>query len=225
MADISKSLKLSFTSEKNVTQDDIVNEANVMWKYVKLKIKADYNGWKEDGGAALMKEMQTRHREFCTSYPVVNRYMCMMGQYNTKAFKMWIMRIAKHPWKTEDEYIEAQADYIAKLYLANNPRASKTNVANVKANTYKLLMDEHKSFKSLAEETEKVVTKNEKLLSEKNADELYYFVKNNATDAISGNATRGEGIRVESDIIGQVFVLPTAGTTRTIEFTADELLL
>jgi hypothetical protein len=169
--------KITITNEKDVTPKDIVDEACVMWKKIYSAIKSDPRGWENDNGETIMKNIRSEHREFSTSYPIVVRYMCQMGQFDKHAFELWIRKIQMHPWKSESEYVEAHADYIRRLYIAKNPRASKKEIDNVKLNAYNLLTQEHDLFKTKANELEKKVTENEKFLSECNNDELYYFMK------------------------------------------------
>lgn len=167
--DPTKAFNVKLTSEKEVTIDDVVNEANQMWKEVRrrnLRID-DY-----DATDTLMKDMFRVHPAFCKAYPVVNRYMCQMGQYNSKAFKMWLTKIKMHPWKTEEEYLEAQVDYIVKLFLAGKPRANKTEVNNLRANVRHFLSHEHNEFKKCADDSEKKVNDREEQLERKNASEL-----------------------------------------------------
>lgn len=163
-------LKLAFTSEKEVTVDDIVNEGDAMYKYVKTRFG-------KCTSEQLHKEITQAHPQFSKSYPLVVRYMCDMKQYSSRALRLWINKIKNTPWKSEVEYIEAQADYVYKLVCDKNPRASETDKRAVKQNLRKLLMKEHDDFKNSAKIAEKTVSAREDALNDRNMDELYLFLQ------------------------------------------------
>jgi len=182
-------LKLAFTSEREVTIDEIVNEGDAMYKYVKSrfgKISAE----------ALNAEVARDHPQFTKSYPLVTRYMCDMKQYSTRALRQWLMRIKEAPWKSEEDYIEAQADYVYKLVCAKNPRGSTTDKKTVKENLRKLLMAEHNEFKECAGNAEKTVTAREQMLEDRNTDELYLLMSKFSMEDLASIGT----FRVETDL-------------------------
>jgi hypothetical protein len=166
-------LKVKLTSEKEVSIDDLVNEANDIWKYAKARrLKFGDSA----GAERLMADVQAKHPQFCHSYPIVNRYICEMQQYSTKAFRMWLMKIKEHPWKGENEYLDAQADYIVMLYKVKAPRANMTQVNQFRAQIRALLQVEHEKFKHYVNEFDKEVSAEESVLKKKNANELHKFV-------------------------------------------------
>lgn len=165
-------LKLKFTSEKTVSIDYVVSEANSIWRETK-KRKITFGD--VDSAEALMREMQNTHPEFCKSYPIVNRYICQMQEYSAKAFRLWLKKIEQKPWKTEAEYLDAQADYVTILFKIKKPRANKTEINNIRTNIRAMLQKEHDTFKNYAQEFSKEVTEEEKILAEKNAAELREF--------------------------------------------------
>ncbi len=182
-------LKLAFTSEREVTIDEIVSEGDAMYKYVKTRFG-------KISAQALNAEIARDHPQFTKSYPLVTRYMCDMKQYSTRALKLWLIHIKENPWKTEASYIEAQADYVYKLVCAKNPRASETEKRAVKSNLRKLLMAEHEEFKECATGSEKAVTEREEMLRDRNVDELAAFLsKFDAKDLLSIGT-----VRIETDL-------------------------
>lgn len=186
-------LKVKLTSEKEVTIDDLVNEANAIWKYARArKLKIGDSA----GAEKLMNDVQAKHPQFCHSYPIVNRYICEMQQYSAKAFRMWLMKIKEHPWKGENEYLDAQADYITMLLRVAQPRANKTYINNFRAQIRALLQIEHEKFKHYVSEFDKEVTAEESILKGRNADELHKFV----TAAGQKGMSLAETIRVAADV-------------------------
>ena len=214
-------LKLSITSG-NVTIDFIVTEANQMWKEMK---RSGIKFGDVDASEKLMSEVTKRHPDFCKSYPIVCRYICQMQEYDSRAFRRWLNKIKEHPWKTESEYLDAQADYVVILFKVKKPRSNRTEINNLRTNIRSMLEREHQQFKKYATEFEKEVVCEENIYKEKNIDELQAFAKLAGAEGIS----LAETFRSESDISSVAFdvekIIAEWETPIThLEFTADDLL-
>lgn len=216
-------LKLALSSEKNVSIDFIVNEATQMWRDVRgRKIKFG----DADAAENLMQCMQREHPEFCKSYPIVNRYMCQMQEFDKKTFKHWLMKIKNHPWLTEDGYIDAQVDYVTMLFKARKPRANTTEISNIRTNIRAILQREHAMFKHYAQEFNNEVTAEETNLRARNADELYKFAQIAGVVGLS----KAETTRVESDLAASTTatgvdeLVANITSDTVIDFSADDLL-
>lgn len=185
-----ESLKVSITSEKEVTVDFIVAEATAIWREMRA-----FSGSIEEGS----QKSREKHPEFCKSYPIVHRYICEMKLYDAKVFRRWLLAIKERPWKTEDAYIEAQADYVTRLYAMQNPRAKKATITEFRSATYKTLLREHEDFKKTVADVYEEVTANEKQRAAKNLSELYDYIRANS---ISGADLEGL-LRVETDLCAE----------------------
>ncbi len=216
---ITNKLKLSVTSEKNVTIDDLVREAGIIWKDVRRR---KLNVGKTDETTALLKEIQTKYRQFCTAYPIVVRYMCQMQEYDSQTFRLWLGKIQLHPWKTTEEYIDAQTDYVVRLFRSRKPRSNNTEVGNLRTNIKILLTQEHNAIKKSAEEGEATVTKNEKYLHDRNADELFEFASNISQEGMQ----KAETYQVITDMIAteKINLDDLIGVSYITDITADDLL-
>jgi hypothetical protein len=209
-------LTLKITSEKEVTIDFIVKEADVIWKEMKACNSDD-----------VVNILQAKHPEFYKAYPIVFRYICQIKQYSSKAFRLWLGKIKQNPWKTEMEYLDAQADYATILYKIKNPRANATAASNVRQNIRAGLQAEHDDFKQrVATFTEQVASEEAKFL-EKNMAELREFAQR---AGVSGMST-AETIRFISDLnpepklnIVDHFHDCSYVPPAPIEFSADELM-
>ncbi len=190
-------LKARFTSEKEVTIDQLVAEADAIWKYARAR-KLQFND--TAAAAKLISDVQRMHPQFCHSYPLVNRYICEMQEYSSKAFRLWLMKIKEHPWKSEAEYLDAQADYVAILFRVKHPRATKTQINNLRVNIRAVLQEEHDKFKYYTNEFDKEVTAEDSILKHRNKAELRDFVK------IAGEAgmSTAETVRVVHSMGGPV---------------------
>lgn len=167
---------IKIENEKEVSMEFIIDEANDIWKKVK-----SYNVTLGDQEAAdaCMSAIRRDHKEFSTSYPVVLRYMAQMGEYSSKAFKDYLNHVKYHPWKSEADYLDSQADYVIRLYKAKNPKWNKTQVNNLRQNIRGTLEQEHKSFKTTVEKYKKEVDEEEAELTKKKIKELTEWYKQN----------------------------------------------
>lgn len=138
---------VSITSEKNVTIDDICNEAVAISKKLRAKkIKpGDF-----DAADLFMSDMRKEHKEFAQSYPIVLRYMCQMQQYHTGALRKYLNYIREHPWKNQKEYLESQVHYVITLYKETHRRWNRTQVENLAKNVRNMLTQEHDRFIELS---------------------------------------------------------------------------
>jgi hypothetical protein len=173
------------TSEKEVTVDFVVAEADAIWKKARAK-KITFGDL--DAANALMAEIQREHPEFCKSYPIVNRYICQMGEYKSKAFRLWLNKIKLHPWTSEAAYLDAQADYVAMLFRVKHPRAALREVNNVRNTVRAMLETEHRTFKTRAEQIEKEVTTTEEQLLAKSRRELAEYLREVTSEVTSTTA-------------------------------------
>lgn len=187
-------LKASIRNEKNVTMEDIIEEADQIWSVVRTQKNPT-----TDEAEEMLKLMRFKHPEFSKSYPVVLRYMCQMRQYSTKALRQFLLKIKEHPYRSEDEYINAQADYVVMLYKAKTKRWNKRHIENLRKNIRKLLKDEHENFKTKVNEIDEVVKAETEMLSKQHRGEFAEYIKR----------TNGETpqYRTESDITGEFITI------------------
>ena len=204
MGEYGTGFKLSIHNEKEVTIDDVVKEAQCMWSKARSEFKTNKISISSESlvtefSDKLMSKMRKEHNNFCQSYPIVLRYMCEMREFNPKAFKRYLMKLEKHPWKTEEEYLDSQADYVVMLYQATHSRWNKTDVNRLKTNVRNLLQSEHKQFKQNYDNILKDVESTEDHLREKSKSELtefFHMVK-------SGDAKVLNGFTVEMDTVSK----------------------
>lgn len=211
-------IKVKITSEKNVTIDEIVREATQIW--LKAKAKNIPSG-DIDAAEALMSEFRKSNPEFCKSYPIVLRYICQMKEYDPRALRKYLIKIKEHPWKTEEEYLDSQADYVVILYQAKHKHWNRTDISRLRKNVRDMLQYEHEAFKHHVEEFDREVSSLEYVHKEKNSHELTEFVRIAAKTIES----RGGTVRVETDLRGGDIDIPVAGVdVKPIDITADDLL-
>lgn len=183
--------KLRISNEKEVTAEDIILEAEDIWRKVK---KANVNITDFDRIDELMADMRAAHREFAQSYPIVLRYICQMREYDSKALRRWLRKIERNPWKTEEEYLDAQADYVSILYRVKHPRMPVSNAHAIRSNIKAMLVSEHKTFKQYADTFHRQVEEEEKAWVAKNNAELREFL-----EVVGDGISQAGTIRCEVD--------------------------
>lgn len=213
-------LKVKITSEKDLTIDDIVNEATQMWKITKSrKLKSG----DLEAADALMNEFRKTNPEFCKSYPIVLRYMVQMQEFEPKALNLYLRKIKEHPWKDEKGYLDSQADYVVLLYKATHSRWNKTQVSKIWNGVRNMLQRETEIFKQYLEEYDREVSAQEEMLKKGSIDELKQFVEVAAATIESHAGT----VRTETDLKGGFVDVDklTDGIETSTLMSADELLM
>jgi hypothetical protein len=167
-------LKIHFQSEKNVTADDLLAEAGVIWNKVRAKSLPPGD---DEAADNFMSETRKSHPQFCKSYPIVTKYMIYMQEYKQDAFKKYLLKISKHPWKNEGEYLDSQADYVVLLYKATHPRWDINHVNNLRTNIRSMLQQESELFKARIAKIDEDVTLKEKKLKDECVQDFYNFIK------------------------------------------------
>lgn len=150
--------KVQIHSEKNVTVDDLLTEAKVVFK--KVKSGMSFN------------DIETAHRQFCTSYPIVVRYMYETGTYFEKAFRQLLRGVASKPHQSEEEYLDSQSRYVVNLHRCSNPRVSSSELSKLRDDTMKLLKIEHETFKREASNAKELVEHKEQSMKDSRASIL-----------------------------------------------------
>lgn len=121
------------TSEKNVTVDDLLREAKVMWK-------------KARGGASL-ESIHKEHPMFCQAYAIVARCMCDNHMYSSRAFREYIQRIVRTPYRSIEQFLDYQSDFMRDTMKYLNKSHPNMDSLNAYRNEVrKTLQKEHDEF-------------------------------------------------------------------------------
>jgi hypothetical protein len=105
----------------------------------------------------LHDELHKQYQDFAYSFPIVVRWMVYAGEYSTKALRNYIQRIGAPVWKTRQDFLESQADYLLMLYRVRNPRSSAETRRSYRRSAIKFLKDEDEKFKEALEEADEEV--------------------------------------------------------------------
>ncbi len=147
----------SIQNEGNVGIDYILNEAKTIWKEFKAQGIDHYNYEKLD---AYRLQVIEKHPQFASSYPTVLRHMIQEYKFTANAFKKYLMKLEKNPWKNDDERLESYADYYTCLYK-DNPKLfgeshwNATSARTLHDNYLRVLQIEQKKIIDSIEAAEK----------------------------------------------------------------------
>ncbi len=161
-------MNLSVENEHNVTVADILKEAGLIWKKVKLdKTPLD----DANGRVKLLGDMQKEHLNFARAYPMVLRFMCEYATYTEAAFKRYLSKIQGTPWKNEKDFVASQVDYLVILYKDTHRNWKPNDVTEYRKLVEDMLTTEHEQMKKLAQDWDDKVKekqKNRDVLEKKN---------------------------------------------------------
>lgn len=161
-----------YTYEENKTIDDIVAEADDIFRKYKTDMRnfrktnklpekfnaklSDYEKHLLDSEAdRLLKVYQKKHEKFQQAYPIVLRFMIQTGKYDTGVFRRFMNNLAKKPYKSEEEYFSVYSEYAKSLHKFYNPRASADELKYVYDLTFRSLKEEKKAFNDTVKKYEK----------------------------------------------------------------------
>jgi len=192
-----QSLKLSIRNEKEITKNELVSEANVIWKKVTAELTNKMIT--EELTEELLGKIRAEHPEFCKSYPIVLRYMVNM-EYEASCFKKYLSKIEKYPWKSTNEYLDSQTDYVVMLYKTKHPHYDEKFIRNLKMTTRKMLQQEHDTFVKISEKYTNEVEKEDKLYKCKNKNLIKDFCIVNQNDIAQVCQINAVPITCQSDI-------------------------
>jgi hypothetical protein len=157
-------MQAKLTAEQTVTLDELIAIADGLYK--------------EMTAGKTHKDAMISHPEFAKSYPVVLRFIFERKQYDSTVFRRWITKFIKNPFKGEDEYLEAQADYVRMLFKRKNPRASPEDGRRVFKATLDMLKSERDQFKADYDRIKKLIDDRDDGLRAKTLEELAEYLKN-----------------------------------------------
>lgn len=171
------------TYEREVTVDDVVDEANKIWGEVK-KMPVD----NLDSVDRILSDLRRTHREFSISYPIVLRYMVQMKAYSPKALRTFLERMKYHPVRSHDDYLESCVDYITILYKQTQGHWDRREAENVRKNIRQTLFTEREKMKKDFERIEEIVNAREEEMKLKKRE---IFIAALKRQAAPGHSTNG----------------------------------
>lgn len=148
-----------------------VSDANAIFAEYKSLLTVDTRFANLSPGEQL-SYYQKKKPIFAKTFPITLRYMIELGTYNEKAFRKFIKKLQDHPYKSETEYCERQADYIKFLYIETNAGCTKKEAKSIWKCAKDILIEEVNTFKNAMETIKKKNGKNDALNDIEKREEL-----------------------------------------------------
>jgi hypothetical protein len=172
-AEVDEELKVEskIEYEEKKTIDDIINEADEIFESFKRDMKKFRKTNKlpmnyfhplneteqlmvNNEADRLLKYYQKKNEKFQQAYPLVLRFMIQTGKYNSSVFKLFMTKMTKNPYKSEDEYFDRYSEYAKMLHKHYNPRSSANELKYVYETTKISLKKEKETFESTVKKYE-----------------------------------------------------------------------
>jgi len=183
--------KTHIHNEKEVTPEQILDEADIIWAKVR---SAALEPGDEVAADECMTKMRAEHRDFCTAYPLTLRYMCCINRYTRQAMAKYLAHITEHPYTSEQQYLDAMAEYVVILY--QDTSAMKTNaIKKLRKRVRASLAEEHETFKDSINKISQGLDSELEGLSAESRSELAEFIKKAGPRGLK----TAEVVRIESD--------------------------
>ena len=170
---------LNITKIMNVTQtqqekqiSEIIAEGNKIFSKI---LDTKYDIANEAESDALLDKLRDEHKDFATTLPLVLRVMVQMKKYSQKALTRYLkkMKADMPKWKSRQDFIESQADYMVILYKTLTPHYDMRKIKEMKEEIRKQLLDEDDEFQKMVKEAEKEAEQKEKEIEDQRRRDLY----------------------------------------------------
>jgi protein-tyrosine-phosphatase len=174
----------SITNAKDVTAEDILAEANGIWKEANEIWRKKNIGIEDFRELDRIYEMfYEKHKELFSSYPTVLRHMLQEKRYHPDAFRRYLSKLKVKPWTNDEQRMDSYADYAVLLYKAiqdgqhGRRRWTQAEASWLWQDYRKRLQIEHDEFKKKYEKHRKDVEEDEKRFDKERREELLAIVR------------------------------------------------
>lgn len=104
---------------------DELKTANQLWHDYKTTRDKNPQEWEKKDATDKIVHFQGRgYNDFITKYAIPTRYMLEYGEYSPCVFEKYLQRLKTVAYKSKDEWIERQADYVKMLWRKFNPHGN-----------------------------------------------------------------------------------------------------
>ncbi|MHB2027938.1 MAG: hypothetical protein ACYCPT_03875 [Acidimicrobiales bacterium] len=157
------------------------NKGPVSAEFIENEIRSIYDKWFDNAEPhdKVMRKIGVEHPEIASSYAIIIRYMIQFRTYHPDAVHEYLQYIEKNPWKNEEEYIDAQAEYPIILYrITHNNDVSERIVEELRKAIRSNLAYEFAMFKAITKKASKEVEHKEEKLQDENRNEFKSVLNN-----------------------------------------------
>ena len=143
------------------------------------------------GNDKLLEELQGRHKDFSTSFPVVLRWMVQTRQFHREAFRKYLLKHATLKLNSREEFLRLQAEYLVILHRETHKHVNEAALKAYRDGIVKQLLDEDKQFVQIQKDVDTDEAKKEAERDQERRDALrdYLLRARGATAAPSTAAS------------------------------------
>jgi predicted RNase H-like HicB family nuclease len=152
-------------SSTNVTPEELIK----MVKQIQDKVLKSNETNKEE----LLKSIQYEYSDFNISFPIVLKWMVLLGKFNMKAFKKYLEKHINTKCKTREDFLSLQAEYLVILYKTETPHASEKTIRDYRTQITKILIKEDKEFVEIQKEVDDEFNEKEKKADQERRQKIF----------------------------------------------------
>ena len=120
------------------------------------------------------------HKTFCSSYPIVVKYMIYMNQYSEKAFDRFLLHWKNNVPNDRNDYYKIWAKYPHNLYryggLSKKSRYDPKIGKKIEEDAYDKLIEEYNDWQNAIEEAEQKFDKQQEESMKRKRNEIKKFI-------------------------------------------------
>jgi hypothetical protein len=150
---------------------------NRMWEQ-RLKLEGT-NEWKTKNTTEQMSYFTRSFSDLIGKYMIQARYLIVNNEYSPNAFAQYQRDLHTRPYKSRDDWIKLQADYIVYLFRELNRRTTNDEAKRVHEISIKSLTAEFKSFEEDFEKAKKILAEREAAEKKEKKDRLLLLAQGN----------------------------------------------
>lgn len=192
---------MQIEQEEKVTREMVVAEMTSVWHDYTDVMRASVAAWTDESepyqGVSDIERKQflqtvaEEHSKLYAAYSHIIMHM-LEGYFDTKVFDRWLCKIEQSPWRTEDEYLAAVADYASMVYLkfTKPGKVSARDAKSYKKDVLAAMKQERDLFKTSVASAELQYNAIAADLAEKNREDLKAFFRAVGDDIANAGTVR-----------------------------------
>ncbi len=94
----------------------------------------------------LMNNIKEKYKNFAYTFPIIFKWIIMTKQFNPEALKKFLNLYSNREYKTREEFIIIQIEYIIYYNQMTFPEKSIEHYNNMRINMYNNIIEEDKQF-------------------------------------------------------------------------------
>lgn len=128
--------------------NDVIREGQEIYHKVSVFYR-DHPSHNEEAVKYIHNQLIKDHHEFAGAYPIVLRTIVYEKFFHPKVMKNYFVHISNNPWKTREEFLERQAEYLVYMLRFRCPRTEVKKIYEYRNMIIKQLKEEDKEFQSV----------------------------------------------------------------------------